>query len=83
MILAVLEHNGAEYLHLLIEAKKLAFSDRDHFITDPDFEKIPVDRLLSKDYAKTEEKIDMKKAMAPSLPPLPAGGRRYGLCDRS
>ncbi len=50
-----LRHNGAEYLHLLIEAKKLAFSDRDHFITDPDFEKIRVDRLLSKDYARSFE----------------------------
>jgi len=56
-----LKHNGAEYLHLLIEAKKLAFSDRDHFITDPDFEKIPVEELISKEYAKKlRKKIDLK-----------------------
>jgi gamma-glutamyltranspeptidase / glutathione hydrolase len=69
-----LEHNGAEYLHLLIEAKKLAFSDRDHFITDPDFEKIPTDKLLSKDYAKDLRKeIEVRKAKVPSLPSLSVG----------
>jgi gamma-glutamyltranspeptidase/glutathione hydrolase len=60
-------HNGPEYLHLLIEAKKAAFRDRDQFITDPEFEKIPTDRLLSKDYAgKIREKIDINKAALPS-----------------
>jgi gamma-glutamyltranspeptidase/glutathione hydrolase len=69
-----LKHNGAEYLHLLTEAKKLAFNDRDHFITDPDFEKIPIDRLLSKDYAKDlRKKIEVKKAKNPSLPSLSIG----------
>jgi gamma-glutamyltranspeptidase/glutathione hydrolase len=69
-----LKPNGAEYLHLLIEAKKLAFSDRDHFITDPDFEKIPVDKLLSEDYAKDlRNKIEVRKAKVPSLPSLSVG----------
>jgi gamma-glutamyltranspeptidase/glutathione hydrolase len=69
-----LGHNNAEYLHLLIEAKKLAFSDRDHFITDPDFEKIRVDRLLSKDYAGDLRKtIDAGKAKGPSSPSLSTG----------
>ena len=69
-----LKHNGAEYLHLLTEAKKLAFSDRDHFITDPVFEKIPVDKLLSKDYAKElRNKIDVKKAKRLPLPSLSIG----------
>jgi len=69
-----LKHNGAEYLHLLIEAKKLAFSDRDHFITDPDFEKIPVDKLLSEDYAKDlRNKIEVRKAKVPSLQPYSVG----------
>ena len=34
--LRVLEHNSAEYLHLLIEAKKLAFADRDKYVADRD-----------------------------------------------
>lgn len=69
--IATLKHNSPEYLHLLFEAKKVAFSDRNSFITDPDFEIIPVDHFLSKDYAKkAREKIDMKKAMFPFPPPL-------------
>ncbi len=36
--IAGLGHNSPDYLHLLIEAKKAAFSDRDAFITDPEFE---------------------------------------------
>jgi gamma-glutamyltranspeptidase / glutathione hydrolase len=40
-----------EYLHLFIEAKKLAFEDRARFYADPTFAKIPLKALLSKDYA--------------------------------
>jgi gamma-glutamyltranspeptidase/glutathione hydrolase len=39
------------YLHLLIEAKKLAFEDRAKFYADPDFNEIPTDQLISKAYA--------------------------------
>ena len=42
---------SAEYLHLFIEAKKLAFEDRARFYADPEFAKIPLRALLSKDYA--------------------------------
>ena len=59
--------NSPEYLHLLIEAKKSAFEDRDHWITDPEFEKIPLDQLLAKDYSKRiREKINFKEASLPS-----------------
>ena len=59
-------HNSPEYLHLLIEAKKIAFRDRDFFIADPDFEDVPVDRLISKDHAeKWRRKIDDRAAMDP------------------
>ncbi len=69
-----LGHNSAEYLHLLIEAKKAAFSDRDQFITDPEFEKIPMDRLLSKEYARgIRDRIRMDKAKAPSSFAVPNG----------
>jgi gamma-glutamyltranspeptidase/glutathione hydrolase len=65
-----LKHNSPEYLHLLIEAKKAAFSDRDYYITDPDFEKIPVAELLSKEYAKKiRDRIDRNRAKAPPTPP--------------
>ncbi|RTZ89636.1 MAG: gamma-glutamyltransferase [Deltaproteobacteria bacterium] len=70
-----LGHNSPEYLHLFIEAKKIAFSDRDHFVTDPEFEDIPIDTLLSKDYAKRcREKIDTNRAKPAPAPFLSAGG---------
>ena len=67
--MAGLGHNSPDYLHLLIEAKKIAFSDRDYFITDPEFETIPLDILLSKDYAQQcRIKIDPDKATIRSGP---------------
>ena len=42
---------SAEYLHVFVEAKKLAFEDRARFYADPEFAKIPLKTLLSKDYA--------------------------------
>jgi len=42
---------GADYLHLLVEAKKLAFEDRARFYADPDFYRAPVQELISKEYA--------------------------------
>lgn len=42
---------SAEYLHTLVEAKKLAFEDRAKFYADPQFNDIPVARLVSKAYA--------------------------------
>lgn len=46
-----------EYTHLFIEAKKLAFEDRAKFYADPDFNKIPVEQLISKEYAKERMKL--------------------------
>jgi len=52
-----------EYLHLLLEAKKLAFEDRAKFYADPAFNKIPVKTLISKEYAKKRrELIDRNRA---------------------
>jgi gamma-glutamyltranspeptidase/glutathione hydrolase len=45
--------NSAEALHLMIEAKKLAYEDRARYYADPDFTKVPVARLISKPYAAT------------------------------
>lgn len=49
--LARLGSNSPEALHLMIEAKKLAFEDRAKFYADPAFSKIPLPGLLAKDYA--------------------------------
>ena len=55
--------NSAEHLHLLVEAKKLAFEDRAKFYADPDFANVPMDWLISKDYAKERAaRIDLSRA---------------------
>jgi gamma-glutamyltranspeptidase/glutathione hydrolase len=41
-----------EYMHLFIEAKKLAFEDRARFYSDPDFNELPIKQLISKAYGK-------------------------------
>lgn len=46
-----MEHGSFEYYHLMIEALKLGFRDRNQYLTDPDFADIPLTRLLSKEYA--------------------------------
>lgn len=43
---------SAEYVHTIVEATKLAFIDRDRYLTDPDHSDIPMEQLLSKDYAR-------------------------------
>jgi len=58
-----LGHNSAEYLHLLIEAMKLAFADANRYVADPDFVDIPLEKLLSKSYAEQRRQlIDINKA---------------------
>jgi gamma-glutamyltranspeptidase/glutathione hydrolase len=44
-------HNSPAYIHTLAEALKLALADRDRYYGDPDFVKIPMAELLSKNYA--------------------------------
>jgi gamma-glutamyltranspeptidase / glutathione hydrolase len=44
-------HNSPAYIHTLAEALKLALADRDRYYGDPNFVKIPMTELLSKDYA--------------------------------
>jgi len=49
--IAAMEQGSSEYLHLLIEAKKLAYEDRARFYADPEFYDVPIEALLSDDYA--------------------------------
>ena len=64
-----MKHNSPEYLHLLIEAAKLAFADRDMYYGDPKFSKIPEATLLSKSYAADRRKlIDGRHASLESRP---------------
>ena len=62
--LGAMRSQPAQYYHTMIEAMKLAFADRNRYIADPTFSKVPVSELLSKDYAaKRRALIDPKKAL--------------------
>lgn len=61
--LQTMGHNSADYLHVLTEAMKLAYADRDSYYADPVFVNVPGTGLLSKAYAKERAKaIDMARA---------------------
>jgi len=58
-----MDHNSAEYLHALIEIKKIVYEDRARFYADPEFSDIPVKKLLSKAYANQRLRLfDPEKA---------------------
>ena len=64
-----LGHNSIETLHLLIEAKKLAFADRDAYLADPDRAKVPVEKLISKDYAAKRRRLIHRDRAAREVEP--------------
>lgn len=74
--LKALGHNSAAYLHLLVEAKRIAFADRDAYLADP--ASLPADvlaQLISKQYAAARRKeIDPNRA-ASDYAPMTTGGR--------
>ncbi len=55
--LRAMGRNSPETLHTMIEAKKIAWADRAKFYADPDFAKIPLAGLLSKQYAVERRKL--------------------------
>ena len=65
--------NSAETLHAMIEAKKIAWADRAKFYADPEFAKIPLAGLLSKEYAGERRKLidpgHAAKAVEAGVPP--------------
>jgi gamma-glutamyltranspeptidase/glutathione hydrolase len=63
-----LGHNSDAYLHTVAEVIKLAFADREAYLGDPDFVRVPIDALLSEAYALEQRKrIDPSKA-SPGMP---------------
>ena len=61
--IAAMRFGSADYLHVLVETKKLVYADRARYYTDPQFEDVPVDWLLSADYAAQRRGlIDMRRA---------------------
>ena len=55
--------NTAESIHVMVEAKKLAFADREKYMADPNWIDVPIEGLLSKSYAAEQaERINLEKA---------------------
>jgi gamma-glutamyltranspeptidase/glutathione hydrolase len=70
--LKALGHNSPDFLHTSIEAVKLAMADREKYLGDMDFIKIPYDGLLAKEYARERRKlIDPAKASLELRPGSP------------
>ncbi|GIX16378.1 MAG: gamma-glutamyltranspeptidase [Rhodothalassiaceae bacterium] len=61
--------NTADYWHVMVEAKKLAYEDRARFYADPAFYDVPLKRLLSKEYAAERRRLIRMDRAAPSYPP--------------
>ncbi len=70
--LAAMGHNSSDYLHVLIESAKLAFADREAYYGDPLFDKVPLDVLLSKEYATSRRSLIGAQA-SPEMRPGDAG----------
>ena len=64
-------HNSPRYAALLTEVMKYAYADRSKYLGDPDFFDVPVNRLISKEYAKNiHQRITLDK-ITPSTDILP------------
>ncbi len=61
-------HNSPAYLHLLTEAMKLAFADRDAFFGDPRMVDVPMDALLSAEYAASRKGLIRRDYALPEMP---------------
>jgi gamma-glutamyltranspeptidase/glutathione hydrolase len=61
-----LEHNSPEYIHRFVETIKTTFKDRHDYFGDPDFVKIPLDMLLSREYAsRSAAAMDLRRSSSP------------------
>jgi len=61
-----MRNDPAAYYHTIIEATKIAFADRNRYIADPAFARLPVKELIAKEYAvKRRSLLDPKKAIDP------------------
>jgi gamma-glutamyltranspeptidase/glutathione hydrolase len=75
---------SADYYHVLVEATKEAFIDRDKYLSDPDFVKIPLDFLLSQQHGKDQAARIQMNAAARDLKPLDPKGDTvwFGVVDK-
>jgi gamma-glutamyltranspeptidase/glutathione hydrolase len=62
-------HNSPAYVHLVTEAMKLCFADRDRYFGDPRFVPVPLDTLLSPAYAAERRRLIRADHAWPTMPP--------------
>jgi gamma-glutamyltranspeptidase/glutathione hydrolase len=67
--LTALGHNSVDYVHVVVEAIKLAFADRERWYGDPRFVDMPIDRLLSTEYAAARRGLIRPGQAWPEMPP--------------
>lgn len=81
---SAIPEGSADYYHLLVEATKEAFIDRDKYLTDPKFSPIPLKFLLSEQHGKDQaQRIDMSKAAGKNPPLEPKGDTVWlGVIDK-
>jgi gamma-glutamyltranspeptidase/glutathione hydrolase len=75
-----LGHNSTGYLHRITEAVKLAFADREAYFGDPRVVDVPIEALLSRDYARQRREMIRPDRAWPEMPP--AGDPRKGAAER-
>ena len=68
---------GPDHVHLLVQAKQIAFHDRDRLLADPEFSPVPVERLLSRAYAD-ERRVLMDPKRALPWDRVPSSGSLTG-----
>jgi gamma-glutamyltranspeptidase / glutathione hydrolase len=71
--LRALGHQSAEYVHTIVECAKLAFADREAWYGDPQFVDVPLDTLLSREYADERRALVEERASAELRPGSPDG----------
>src|SRR6185295_2652968 len=77
--LKALGHNTPAYAHIVTEAMKLAFADRDRYYGDPRLVRVPMDTLLSRAYNDERRRLIREDRAWPEMPPA---GRVSGFEER-
>ena len=76
--LRTMGHNTPRYIHIVTEALKLALADRERYYGDPTFASVPIDGLVSKEYAATRAPLIRSEVACPELP-QPGDPWRYSV----
>jgi gamma-glutamyltranspeptidase/glutathione hydrolase len=76
-----LSHNSTGYLHHITEAVKLAFADREAYFGDPRMVDVPIEAMLSRDYARRRRELIRPDKAWPEMPP--AGDPRKLAAERA